>query len=160
MLFLVVYLWAAGGAAWSSLMCPCVVLCGEAPILCHASGSHHHHRHAPAAASAHECTPEGHACASALCGEQSAPVCEAPCCHHLHTIYEALYTRCCDGERCRQHLSYKLLSERLCAAVLLLPEVPVPARFEATPIRGDRSVPPLRRGCPIVAGLRAPPVTA
>lgn len=175
--FFVVYVWAAIGALCSSLTCSCAAVHGR-DALCT--------RHAQEASCArhlreNSCALPESPCTCASCEAHAQPQAQdqaqpqapttagtaysAPCCNHLHALYETLYTRCCDGERCRQHLSYKLLSykllaEKLFAAGLADPAAWRPEAPEPTPVHCDRTIPPLRRGYSRLAGLRAPPVTA
>lgn len=166
--FFVVYIWAAIGALCSSLTCSCAAM-HRREALC----ARHAHdasclRHSQDALCA-SCEARNLVRAESPANPQAHPQTEpqaaaaaysGPCCNHLHALYETLYTRCCDGERCRQHLSYKLLSEKLFAAALVDPAVRQPEASDPAPVHRDRTIPPLRRGCPRLAGLRAPPVTA
>ncbi len=155
--FFVVYIWAAIGALCSSLTCSCAVMHGCEALCARHSQNVSCARHVQEVRRSHEASC---ACASHKTARTNAAAAySGPCCNHLHALYETLYTRCCDGERCRQHLSFKLLSEKLFAAALVDPAAWQPATPEPATEPFDRTIPPLRRGSLRLEGLRAPPVT-
>lgn len=118
-LFRFVYLSATAGSSWTALTCTCAArhACSKAFAL--QSVASHDDASPSAAGDASSRTRHASRHGGAVCScrlaaaEVEGPLLAAPCCRHLHLNLELLLARCCDGERCRQHLAYHLLSDEL-----------------------------------------------
>lgn len=149
-LFLAIYLVATGGSSWTAITCSCAAA--------HRSATVSHHGHDAYGGHDDVCGTADGGCLA--CDGEGFSV-AAPCCGHLHLNLEMLLVRCCDGERCRQHLACRFLPCELPVAVLAEPCDPLleaPLRLLSVR-RGAPPAPAPHEGCRAVRGLRAPPVT-